>query len=331
MKMPCFGFRRIKRHNRGMGLALAVLLVVVSGIDGDLAEHFGSPRVHTTLQAVQTEGFSGVWIIPRGNVGQAKQITFGKLDGLPGIAWTPDGRIVYATRDFDLWIVDKDGGNRRFLTGDKRLNVRPSVSSDSRYIVFASMRKGLHIWRMDIDGRNLKQLTRVEGGDFPLCSPDQRWVIFQAKASGKWALWKIPIDGGEPALLTERLSSAPAVSPDGSLIAGFNRPFPASPDTISIFAFGSRRAVKNLVAFPATVVPAQKIVRWTPDGHALTYIVNNNGVCNIWSQSLEGGPPKQLTDFKAGMIWSFDWSKDNDLALARGVFNNNFFLISNTG
>jgi hypothetical protein len=87
--------------------------------------------------------------------------------------------------------------------------------------------------------------------------------------------------------------------------------------------------VKNLVAFPANLVPAQKIVRWTPGGHALTYIVNHDGVCDIWSQSLEGGPPKQLTDFKAGMIWFFDWSKDDELALARGVFDNDFFLISN--
>jgi Tol biopolymer transport system component len=31
-------------------------------------------------------------------------------------------------------------------------------------------------------------------------------------------------------------------------------------------------------------------LRWFPDGHALTYIVNRGGVSNIWIQPIDGSP-----------------------------------------
>ena len=66
---------------------------------------------------------------------------------------------------------------------------------------------------MDIDGGNLKQLTR--GGDQPSVSPDGRWVVYHI--GGR--LWKISIDGGEPAQLNavnDALYFAPAHSPNGT-------------------------------------------------------------------------------------------------------------------
>ena len=42
-----------------------------------------------------------------------------------------------------------------------------------------------------------------------------------------------------------------------------------------------------------------------------------------------GGPPKQLTDFKEGKIFAFDWSPDGkDLLLSRGDVSNDVVLIS---
>ena len=59
--------------------------------------------------------------------------------------------------------------------------------------------------------------------------------------------------------------------------------------------------------------------RWTPDGHALTYINTINGVSNIWSLSIDGSAPKQLTDFKTDQIFWFDFSRDGkQLAVSRG-------------
>jgi Tol biopolymer transport system component len=40
------------------------------------------------------------------------------------------------------------------------------------------------------------------------------------------------------------------------------------------------------------------ILHWTPDGRTLTYALwKGGGAVNLWSQSLSGGPPRQITNF----------------------------------
>jgi hypothetical protein len=59
-------------------------------------------------------------------------------------------------------------------------------------------------------------------------------------------------------------------------------------------------------------------IRWASDDRAVTYVDTRGGVSNIWSQPLDGRPPKQITDFKSDRIMFFDWSRDGKrLALAR--------------
>jgi Tol biopolymer transport system component len=60
----------------------------------------------------------------------------------------------------------------------------------------------------------------------------------------------------------------------------------------------------------------------------LNYIDTINGVSNIWSLPLDGGRPKQLTDFKTDQIFWFDFSRDGkQLALSRGTQTSDVILI----
>jgi Tol biopolymer transport system component len=69
-------------------------------------------------------------------------------------------------------------------------------------------------------------------------------------------------------------------------------------------------------------------VRWTADGRFLTYIDTHDGVSNIWSRPVDGGAPRQLTDFKADQIFRFAWSRDGKrLACSRGAIANDVILI----
>jgi len=73
-----------------------------------------------------------------------------------------------------------------------------------------------------------------------------------------------------------------------------------------------------------------KAVRWTPDGRGVAFVRTTSGVSNIWAQRLDGGEPKQLTDFRDQRIVNFAWSRDGkQLALSRGVVNSDVVLISN--
>jgi Tol biopolymer transport system component len=80
--------------------------------------------------------------------------------------------------------------------------------------------------------------------------------------------------------------------------------------------------------YSASAFAGSPIIRWTQDGRDLTYIRDQQGVSNIWAQPLSGGPPRQLTDFAAGQIFNFAWSRDgHQLALARGSQTSDVVLI----
>jgi uncharacterized protein YbbC (DUF1343 family) len=73
------------------------------------------------------------------------------------------------------------------------------------------------------------------------------------------------------------------------------------------------------------------IVQWSHDGKSLLYTVTGNNVTNIWSQPLDGGPAKQVTDFKEMLITGFSWSPDGkQLATTRGNLLRDAVLIRDT-
>ena len=69
-------------------------------------------------------------------------------------------------------------------------------------------------------------------------------------------------------------------------------------------------------------------IEWTPDSRALIYIDTRGGAGNLWTQPVEGGTPKQITDFKDDRIFTFAYSRDGkQLALSRGTIDSDVVLI----
>ncbi len=285
----------------------------------------------TVLAAVQTEFDSSLWVVPQSGPAQARQLTSktNKREGIGGLAWTPDGRLVTVGGSL-LWIRDADGSNPRPLTPQGSYT-RPAISPDGKTVVFESLfRAGsTGIWRMDTDGGNLKQLTRGDADRHPDISPDGKWVVYLSSHSGKSTLSRVPIDGGEPVELAPNLSfSTPSISPDGKLIAFGTGEFPKR--RVAIMPFEGGEPIKTL-DIPSADNWGPPILRWTPDGQAIAYVERRNGVSNIWSRLLSGGPPKQLTQFTSEdhINW-FAWSRDGkQLALSRGKDTNDVVLITN--
>ena len=283
----------------------------------------------SSLLAVQFERVSDVWIAPAGDSNRASRITTNRVDGVGGISWTRDGRIVHVSRlsgEQEIWIMNSDGTDNKQLTFDADRNSLPTVSSDGRYIVYVSNRKGTrNIWRMDIDGGNKKQLTFGSKNVNPQYSPDNRWIIYSSFETRQPTLWKVPIDGGNPIRLTDYYSLLIAISPEDGQIAY------ASDDPENL---KRRVAIMPFAGGPPTKVfdfqgPFGQVIRWAPDGQALTYL-GLPSRSNIWRQPLDGGPPKQITDFKSDRIFSYDWSRDGkNLAVARGTRTSDVVLIKN--
>ena len=287
----------------------------------------------STLVTVQSDAVTNIWVAPAGDATRARQITSGS-SRYNQISFTGDGRrLVYlsdASGTADIWVMDVDGKNQKQLTSDAGANVFAAASPDGRYIVFDSNRAGnlmtFNVWRMGTDGSNPRQLTQGEGEYFPTCSADGQWVLYTPiGANGTPSLWKVPIDGGEPVKLSDRLALRAAVSPDGKWIAcqSVSDP-PASKPKIAIFPFEGGPPAK-LLDVPFT---QQIQFRWSADGKDILYLDDKDGVTNIWSQSVASGAPKQVTNFTSDQIFSFDWSRDGkQLACARGVVTTDVILL----
>src|SRR5581483_10563889 len=103
------------------------------------------------------------------------------------------------------------------------------ISPDGKHVVYALTVSDLpraerktHIWMMDIDGQNNRQMTlgdKSEGS--PLFSPDGKWISFIASRDGDVNLYLLPTTGGEAKKLTSISTgvSDPLWSPDGKWIA----------------------------------------------------------------------------------------------------------------
>lgn len=306
-------------------------------VTSDVNGYFGVGVSSDTriIAASDSTPAKNLWVAPGGDWTQARKITNGSGDVYSerfGITWTPTGRIIYATRQSgnpDVWMMEADGTRALQLTFDAGADTEPVVSPDGRYIVFVSSRSGKNqLWRMNSDGSNPLLLTNTEGVQSPSISRDGQRVIYAGAAQGKPSVWSVPIGGGEAIRLTQDAAFMPAVSPDGKLIACLLRSDAPGPAQLSLISATDGRVVKQ---FSAKVPRGTPALRWSPDGRSLTYVVTQQGVSNIWSQPVDGGAPKALTDWKADRIYRFDWSRDGRLVCERGNTTSEVLLIRDAG
>jgi eukaryotic-like serine/threonine-protein kinase len=290
------------------------------------------------FSTVQASGLVNIWMAPDGDARKAYSLSTGNVGfygtGGNSVSWTPDGRLAFVSNEsgnVDIWIMDANGENRRQLTANGSFNTNPVVSNDGRFIVFQSGKAGtVNIWRMDIDGTNAKRLTNGLADRLPALSQDDKWVYYSSLIAGKPTLLKVSSDGGgTPTAVTDHVAVGPSVSPDGKQISFL------FPDSKDVLAPPNRIAVLTVDSGQIQTFPFQPsgtitpYARWALDGRSILYTVTINNVTNVWSQPLDGGAAKQVTDFKDSLMTGFAWSRDRKmLATTRGVLLRDAVLIS---
>jgi Tol biopolymer transport system component/DNA-binding winged helix-turn-helix (wHTH) protein len=305
----------------------------VRRITSDLSSYSVALSVASDSNSVLTtahQQINNIWLAPADNLVNAKQLTFGSInrgDGLLGLDWTPNGKIVYTSavgQSTTIWIMDADGVNARELTPPGSTDTTPSVTGDGRFIVFKSERNGgSEIWRMNIDGSEPRQITTCGKNSQANVAPDGKWIVYETDCDSVGALWRVSIDGGQPMRLTQNAASWPWVSPDSKLVAcEYNVD---GKSKLAIVPIEGGPPV-NIFEIPP-LANFRYAIRWTADGKAVTYRDWGKG---LWRQSLSGGPSRQVEGLPEEKIYSNGWSRDGKLfAFTRGVEIRDVVMISN--
>jgi Tol biopolymer transport system component/DNA-binding winged helix-turn-helix (wHTH) protein len=289
-----------------------------------------------SLVTILHRRIANLWVAPRDRTSDAVRILSGnskELGWLLGVEWLRNGKIIYgstASGKEDIWLMNADGSNQKQLTTTAGANFEPTVSADGRTMVYASKAADAttHLWKMNLDNGESAQLTN---GDFDLrpdISPDGRWVVYMSIAKSLPTLWKISVEGGQaPIQITDKIASVPRVSPDGRFIACFYRARVSAFSKLAILPSDGGEPVKVFERSPTIIIEAG--IQWTPDGRALTFVDNRDGVSNIWLQPVDGSPAKQLTNFTSETVFRFAWSPDGKMFVAeRGTEIGDIVLIN---
>jgi eukaryotic-like serine/threonine-protein kinase len=288
-----------------------------------------------SLVTVQVGRLVNIWVGDEHDPASGKQITSqtGRDEGLSGVAWTPEGGLIYTTRLTafqDLWSVNKDGSDNRQITFNSKQNFWPAVSPDGRYLVFVSTRSGdPNIWRSNRDGSEPVQLTTDPGIEgLPVISADGNSVIYQLEdGNNRTSIWRVGIGGGKPELLADAESSRPALSPDGQLLAFRSGPATATgAPKLAVMKLADR----SIQQFEVPTITSAKYFRWSSDGKSVVYADSTGGASRLFSQPIAGGEPKLLAEFKDKRIYIFDISPQGaGIALALGNEMSEAMMISN--
>jgi Tol biopolymer transport system component len=314
-------------------------------VTNDLFDHQYSLSVAgngKSFVVVQTDQVMNLWIAPKGEEKRARQITSGRSDGGRGLAWTTDGKLIYAsdaTGSWQLWVTDAEGGAPRQLTTDSRYHVWPTACAGTGRVFFSSDASGpFQLWGLGLDEGQMRADADGEEQQFfdPDCSPDGSWLAGLSAAIGA------PVDifsAGKPVrreresrqmrVLYDGPGYAPKISPDGKRVAFLMAAGGPSGSTLRIGVVSAAGGGLEKSFDAASAIEVIPMVKWTPDGRAVAYLQLRSNAVNLWAQPLDGGKPKQITHFADGIIYNFAWSRDGkQLALARGTYSSDAVLFS---
>jgi eukaryotic-like serine/threonine-protein kinase len=288
------------------------------------------PNVSADGQSIAASQVQGKYEIAIAPAGSPEKLTPIKLpSNLPAWSWdwTPDAQLL-VVQGPDIRMVNPTGGSRVVFSDPKYVMDQVTSCGNGRYVVFRTLgRSGgaeANFWRVDANGTNLTRLTFGLNERVPACSNDGKWLYYLEAAENHF-LKRISIEGGSPEIIIKSPSDPYALSPDGKTVATFE--VRETDHTVMLILYSLVDEKKSAIEFDQHGLPG---LAFMPSGKAVTYVVREKGVDNLWVQPLDGSAKRQLTHFTAERIASGAFSKDGtQLGLKRGHAESDAVLLHN--
>ena len=255
----------------------------------------------------------------------------GVFEGGGGLAWADNGRLVDSAPDSEGWNLRLLAVNGQIqpVTRGPYYRAENTVCPDGRTLVYKSdQAENLNLWKTDLVTGESRPVTHGPSVDSsPSCSADSKSVIFVSNRNNTIGLWRAGLDGSTPVALFPLPSEDYIFSEDRKKIASFDRLWWMQPPAIAVLD-GKNGTLLRKLDLPAEGHPSGANCRWTPDDSGILFPWERNGATNIWLVPATGGPARQLTHFRSGLVKTFTFSPDGGkLALSQGTDNTDIVLL----
>ena len=234
--------------------------------------------------------------------------------------WSPDDRTIAYQRGFanahEIFVVAADGGEPRQITHHGALIEGLTWTTTSASILFSSSQgttmwylPPTNLWSIDMDGRNLRQLTFGEASySYPDVTPGG--VVVASRQRREFDIWRYPIDGSpvdnvrRGVRITNQTSNVhtPSVAPDNS-------------DVVYVSDSGSHANlwVTNLTTGASRQLtferdPARRIglPLWSPDRGLIAYFIAHGSSYEYFLVNADGSNSRLLMRDAGFATWSPD-------------------------
>ncbi len=200
-----------------------------------------------------------------------------------------------------------------------------AISPDGKYVLNVQNDNGLQsLWLRNIPTGSDTQIVPPAAAVYRSLtfSPDGNYVYFRQagiSTQSEWDLYRTPVLGGTPQLMTRDVDSGIAFSSDGHRIAyaRANDPEVGKYRLLTANSDGSDETILQIAANGAGALPRN--MTWSPDGKRITYSLYTLGdvLGTIKSFDIAGKQAEPLASFKNELVFDVIWLPSGQWLLAR--------------
>jgi Tol biopolymer transport system component len=227
-----------------------------------------------------------------------------------------------------IWRNQGDTATEIWSTPDARMIGCPAIAPDGRRLTFATKQNGESLqYVVNVDGTGARVVGRsLELQGNPAWSPDGQSITVAVDDGGPH-LFRIKLDGSNPAPLVRQQSVDPVWSPDGTFVVFSGADVGTTFSVTAANGDGKPHPLPDL-----KLTRGSRRLSFLPGAPALVVLRGGIQHKNLWAIDLNTGAERQLTNFPPNFdVRDFDISPDGREAVVHERQDQSDIVMIETG